>query len=101
MKNFAPVVMDLKMETRLTQPRSAASLQRQSDVHPTPPFGEQQGRDGACEACRVFKQFSWLEVGSGKMALSRPASWLTVKPCRNPPVPRRGITQTVRQLRGE
>jgi len=22
---------------------------------------------------RVFKQFAWLEVGSGKMALSRPA----------------------------
>jgi hypothetical protein len=34
------------------------------------PLHERQGRDGGSR--RVFRQFAWLEVGSGKVALSRP-----------------------------
>lgn len=48
MKNFAPVVMNLKGKNRLTKrAQTGGSL-------------------------RVFKQFAWLEVGSVKMAFSRP-----------------------------
>jgi hypothetical protein len=55
------------------------------DVHPIPPFGEQRGRGGGSR--RVFKQFVWLEVGSVKMVLSRPAQ-----------LP---LTQAVGQLKGD
>jgi len=38
------------------------------DVHPIP-GKERRGHGGG--SLRVFKQFAWLEAGSGKMALSR------------------------------
>ena len=40
----------------------------QQCVHPTPE--KHRGHDGG--SLRVFRQFAWLEVGSVKMALSRP-----------------------------
>ena len=40
----------------------------QHSVHPP---STSSGRAGG--SLRVFRQFVWLEVGSGKMALSRPA----------------------------
>ena len=44
-------------------------------MHTTPDKGR-RGHDGGTAArrdgVRVFKQFSWLEVGSGKVVLSRP-----------------------------
>jgi uncharacterized RDD family membrane protein YckC/lipoprotein signal peptidase len=48
-------------------------------VHPTPK--KDRGRDGG--SLRVFKQFSWLHVGSGRVAFSRPTHQrvtLTVSP---------------------
>ena len=51
------------------------------DVHPT--LRQAQGplvgllpRLGG-DSVRVFRQFAWLGVGSVKVALSRPAWWLT------------------------
>ena len=41
----------------------------QLSVHPIP-CKERRGHGGG--SLRVFKRFSWLEVGSGKAALSRP-----------------------------
>jgi len=42
-----------------------------------PPFGEHRAHDGETAArrdsVRVVRHFAWLEVGSGKAALSRPA----------------------------
>jgi hypothetical protein len=43
-------------------------------VHPIPDNVHRGHGDGSR---RVFEQFAWLEVGSGKMALSCPAWWLT------------------------
>jgi hypothetical protein len=44
---------------------------------------------------RVFRQFAWLEVGSGKVALSRPAHQY---PADCPDRDVRGITHTVGRL---
>jgi hypothetical protein len=43
-------------------------------VHPIP-CKERRGHGGGTR--HVFEQFVWLEVGSVKVALSRPAWWLT------------------------
>ncbi|HLO15346.1 MAG TPA: hypothetical protein VK206_10985 [Anaerolineales bacterium] len=51
------------------QPPNTASLRGIYDVHPTP--REHRAHDGRTR--RVFKEFLWLEVGSIKAALSRPA----------------------------
>ena len=54
----------------------------QHSVHPT--LRQAQGslvgllpRLGG-DSVRVFRHFAWLEAGSGKIALSGPAWWLTV-----------------------
>jgi hypothetical protein len=47
----------------------------QHSVHPIPDK-VRRGRGGG--SLRVFKQFAWLEVGSVKEALSRPAWWLSL-----------------------
>jgi hypothetical protein len=44
--------------------QSASLAQQQATQHSVHPTGGSR---------RVFRQFAWLEVGSGKMALSRPA----------------------------
>jgi len=51
---------------------NTAPLRGIFDVHLTP---DKVRRDhgGGCEARRVFRQFAWLQAGSGKMALPRPA----------------------------
>jgi len=47
-----------------------AAVVAQHSVHPIP--GKvRRGHGGGSR--RVFRQFAWLEVGSGKMALSSPA----------------------------
>jgi hypothetical protein len=50
--------------------RLACSAPAQHSVHPT----------GG--SLRVFRQFAWLEVGSGKAALSRPAHPRVTQPVR-------------------
>ena len=78
------------------KPPNTAPLRGISDVHPIP-GKERRGHGGgnAQRSCawagrcspeahspnlRVFKQFAWLGVGSGKIALSRPAHQR--EPCR-------------------
>ena len=64
------------------------------DVHPIP-GKERRGHGGGTavlgDGVRVFRQFAWLEVGSGKMALSRPTP--PDRACRD----HQRVTQTVRR----
>ena len=57
-----------------TYPTSICQSALQGYVHPHDtirPLGERQDCRG--ESLRVFGQFSWLEAGSGKVALPHPA----------------------------
>jgi hypothetical protein len=63
----------VREKRRLTQPRSAGSATC------TRPLGEHQDCRGG--SLRVFRHFSWLEAGSVKAALSRPAHrWALMLP---------------------
>jgi len=63
---------------------SAFSPQSPPNTACTRPPQEHRGRDGG--SLRVFEQFAWLEVGSVKAAVSRPAHAA------------RRVTHTVRRL---
>jgi hypothetical protein len=70
------------------------------DVHPTlqhalsGPQGPLVGRF-ALRALRAVRQFAWLEVGRAKVALSRPARWLTGEAVSKPTSPHQGASQQV------
>jgi hypothetical protein len=51
----------------------------QHRVHPTPDK-VRRDRDGG--SLRVFRQFAWLEAGSGKVAFSRLADQRVTQPVR-------------------
>ena len=73
-------------------------------THRAPPSARPTGQSGrAGGSLRVFEQFSWLEAGSVKSALSRPGrapGWCPIPPSRIEPVeitsgyPYRVLTQT-------
>ena len=69
----------------LTQPPSGMLR----DVHPNPGIVRRGRGGGTAHALRAVRQFMWLGVDSGKMALSRPGrapGWCPIPPmlCNTP-----------------
>jgi hypothetical protein len=76
-------------ETLPTQP-----FQDDTRRAPNPSTGSgAAGGTAPRDSVRVFRHFVWFEVGSGKLALSRPAWWLTSVAVSKPTSTLRGSPQ--------